>query len=323
MKLSIIIPVYNVEEYVSSCLESCLKQDIPRSDYEIIVVNDGSTDGSLKKLVDYQQKYNNIKLINQRNQGLSVARNVGLQHAEGDYIWYVDSDDTIAENCLKEILDQLDESIDMLQVCAQYVYEDSCKHLPYDYDINWHGIIDGKTAIAFGGLPAPAPFTLYKRKFLLENKLFFVPGLLHEDCEFKPKATYLAKGIKYYKSIVYNYRQRYSGNIKSNFNLRNAECLILVINSLIAFMEDQVQEKECRLGFRRLISLNSNNIFSGFLLINNETDKEKVIKLLNKHKYILKNLILSKKIKYITEGLVFMINVRLGLRFYTLLHKLK
>ena len=101
--LSFIVPVYNVEKYLEECLDSLLEQDIPHEEYEIICVNDGSTDGSLEILRRYEEKYPNIRVIDQENGGLSAARNVGLVHAKGEYIWFVDSDDLVQNNCLLEL----------------------------------------------------------------------------------------------------------------------------------------------------------------------------------------------------------------------------
>ena len=104
MKISLIVPVYNVEKYIEKCLLSCLKQDIPQSDYEIIVVNDGSPDSSLAIAERIAAAATNIIIVSQKNGGLSAARNTGLKIAKGDYIWFIDSDDTIKENCLKSIV---------------------------------------------------------------------------------------------------------------------------------------------------------------------------------------------------------------------------
>ena len=88
MILSIIIPVYNVEDYIIKCLNSCVSQDIPLESYEIIAVNDGSKDSSLQKLNQFSKDYSNIRVISQENKGLSGARNTGLREAKGDYIWF-------------------------------------------------------------------------------------------------------------------------------------------------------------------------------------------------------------------------------------------
>ena len=98
MKLSIIVPVYNVADYLPKCLDSLLVQDLSQNEYEIIVVNDGSTDNSGKIAEEYSKTYSNIILINQENQGLSGARNTGIQNAKGEYVQFVDSDDYLEPN---------------------------------------------------------------------------------------------------------------------------------------------------------------------------------------------------------------------------------
>ena len=103
MFLSIVIPVYNTVKYLRECLDSCLAQDIPASEYEIICVDDGSTDNSPQIIDEYAARFPNVVAIHQANGGVSTARNTGIDHAKGEYIWFVDSDDYILENSLGEI----------------------------------------------------------------------------------------------------------------------------------------------------------------------------------------------------------------------------
>ena len=102
MKLSIIVPVYNTEEYLKECLDSVTPQ--LTDDMEVILVNDGSTDGSQKICEEYQEKYSQVRLINQQNQGLSAARNTGIHEAVGDYLLFIDSDDFIATSVLRDLI---------------------------------------------------------------------------------------------------------------------------------------------------------------------------------------------------------------------------
>lgn len=104
VKLSIIIPVYNVELYIEKCLQSCLSQDIPYDEYEIIVVNDGSPDGSLAIAESIAKTTTNMTIISQKNGGLSAARNTGMSVAKGEYIWFVDSDDWIETKDRKSVV---------------------------------------------------------------------------------------------------------------------------------------------------------------------------------------------------------------------------
>ena len=103
--LSIIIPVYNVGKYVEDCLKSVLKQDIAKEEYEVICINDGSTDNSLEVLRAYEKEYPNVKVIDKENGGVCTARNAGLDVAIGKYIWFIDGDDCIRQNCLKTLKD--------------------------------------------------------------------------------------------------------------------------------------------------------------------------------------------------------------------------
>ena len=103
MFLSFIVPVYNVEKYLGECLDSLLDQDIDQSDYEIVCVNDGSTDGSPEILAGYAQRHPNIRVVTKENGGLPAARNTGVDHSRGDYIWHVDSDDFVQRNVLGQI----------------------------------------------------------------------------------------------------------------------------------------------------------------------------------------------------------------------------
>lgn len=103
MFLSIIAPVYNTSKYLSTCLDSLLDQGIPHDMYEVILINDGSTDGSAAILDEYADKYPNLRVVHKENEGVSVARNIALDLAQGEYIWFIDSDDFIERNVLPDI----------------------------------------------------------------------------------------------------------------------------------------------------------------------------------------------------------------------------
>ena len=107
IKLSIIIPVYNVEKYIPVCLESIINQ--PFKDLEIICVNDGSSDNSLSVLQSYKEKDNRITIIDKKNEGSGVARNTALAIAKGDYVYFVDGDDWLEDNALEKVVSKADE----------------------------------------------------------------------------------------------------------------------------------------------------------------------------------------------------------------------
>lgn len=109
IKLSVVVPVYNVEKYLADCLESIFNQDLNPEDFEVILVNDGSTDSSLSICESYQSNHRNIKIVNQKNQGLSIARNVGIENAIGKYLYFIDSDDFLTKKCFNQILAIMEE----------------------------------------------------------------------------------------------------------------------------------------------------------------------------------------------------------------------
>ena len=117
IKISIIVPVYNIEAYVARCLDSLVQQDL--KEIEIIVVNDGSTDNSPEICKSYAKKYPNIKYISQRNQGLSAARNTGISAAKGEYIGFVDGDDFVKNGMFSTLYNNAIEN-DVLISCCGY-----------------------------------------------------------------------------------------------------------------------------------------------------------------------------------------------------------
>lgn len=132
LRLSIIIPFYNVERYIAECLDSVFDQDIPLSDYEVICVNDGSPDNSRRIVLDYMKRFPNLRLIeHEMNKKLGAARNTGRTIAKGSYIWNVDSDDKIVPNCLSGLLRICeDNNLDVLEFRPLSFNEEGRKKLP-------------------------------------------------------------------------------------------------------------------------------------------------------------------------------------------------
>lgn len=164
MFLSFIIPVYNTEEYLDECLQSLLSQDIPTEDYEIICVNDGSTDGSLEILRQYEQGYSSVKVIDQKNGGVCRARNTGLRAAKGNYIWFFDSDDVLQQNSLGLLRnisrDQAYDRIVVGQKCfIDTVSASGANERVFQDSAPWFDSVVSRS--------------LLRREFLLEHDLYF------------------------------------------------------------------------------------------------------------------------------------------------------
>lgn len=234
MKLSIIIPMYNVELFIERCLLSCVRQDISYEDYEIIVVNDGSPDNSLVIAEHFAKEYSNIKIVSQPNGGLSAARNTGLSKAIGDYVWFVDSDDWIKDNCLKMIVELLiKENLDALAICASN-HIDGIDVRRFSFKENQ--IIKGVDAMMIGKCHCCVPFTIYKREFLCNNNLSFYKGIFHEDNEFTFRAYYYLERLGFVNDIIYFVFQN-QNSITRTFNPKKSHDRIKVANSLNSFIK--------------------------------------------------------------------------------------
>lgn len=209
IRLSIIIPFFNVEEYIAQCLDSVVNQDIPLSDYEIICVNDASPDRSRNIVIDYMKRYPNIRLIeHEHNKKLGTARNTGRSIAQGKYIWNVDSDDWIAPNCLADMLAECEKNdLDILLFNSASVNGNSV--LPAR-NINFcTEIISGlsllRSSIANGLFSYFCPVwkQLYRKSFLDDNDLFSPEINFGEDVPFAYKSLILAQKVKYIPSQNY------------------------------------------------------------------------------------------------------------------------
>lgn len=202
MKLSIILPVYNVEEYLEECLESLVKQDY--SDFEILAVNDGSKDNSLKILKKYEKKYPKIlKVYDKENGGVSTARNYGMEKAKGKYIFFVDSDDYILPNTLKKLDKYIEEDYDLIvfPFIAGPTEENSRLTQVFDKTIEDFN----KRYIT--GIPGPIN-KVCKKSIYTKNKLEFPIGIYHEDLATMPKLGLYCNKIKFVDEPLYFYRER-------------------------------------------------------------------------------------------------------------------
>lgn len=204
IKLSVIIPSYNVELYIKRCAESTLNQNLSKDEYEVIFVNDGTKDNSvevLNKAIDFE-KYPNFHIYNKENGGLSSARNFGLDKAHGDYVWFVDSDDWIEPNCLAKIVKKLNEiNPDILYIYADE-YEGNKVYKRGNF--NDFGVVSGKYFLENIKKYNCAPFYIYKRSYLFEHGFMFHLGLLHEDNEFTPKVLYHAAAVTSIEGYFYH-----------------------------------------------------------------------------------------------------------------------
>lgn len=315
-KLSLIIPVYNVEKYVAKCIESCIDQNLSSVDYEIIIINDGSTDNSLEIVQGIAKGQDNITIFSQKNGGLSLARNKGLALAQGQYIWFIDSDDWIEANCLNGIIEKLND-VDVLAMGYIEAYDDTSKN----------NIVFPTTILASAGIDllrssyiVPAQFYIYRKYFLKENSLFFEPGVFHEDFEFTPRMLYFANKLVVYDKQIYFFYKR-PGSITTSVNPKKSFDLIKIALNLISFEKKNVKQADKYI-FHNMVWLALNNALHNSLIMDKKTRNELRMELYN-YRWIFEYLKLSIVFKYRIERILFVIFPTNSTLIYRLLRVFK
>lgn len=208
--LSIIVPVYNIENYITRCIESLLDQEFSPNEYEIILINDGSTDNSGQICQYYAILHNNIILINQINQGVSAARNLGLEIARGKYICFVDGDDYLISNGLSTVFSSytLKDNPDVT-IYQRYIIKNHLDSLTEEKIERQKGkrlfVGNGYNYILSQGLIFNVTSAFFKKSFLLENNLKFLDYTIAEDFLFFTSVLFLNPSITSTSYNIYRY----------------------------------------------------------------------------------------------------------------------
>lgn len=221
IELSIIVPIYNVEKYLEECLESIYK--IKNIKKEVILINDGSKDKSLDIAKKFKKKYKEETiLIDNENKGLSETRNIGINLAKGNYLWFIDSDDKIIPNLEQVFLKLKGNKYDVLYMNGYFfpnmlkIYENT---ISKDYNLGRDYLVDlikSKKSINTGVWK-----NLYKTEFIKKNKIYFMKGLLHEDIPFYFEVFLKAKTVAYIDEKIYLYRINNFNSITKNISSKN------------------------------------------------------------------------------------------------------
>ena len=244
--ISIIIPVYNVEEYLHVCINSVLKQTY--DDFEIICIDDASTDSSLKILEYFAQKDSRIKIIkNETNKGLGPSRNIGIEVAKGKYILFLDSDDWYSFNTLEILVNEAKENDLEVLMFKNIVYYEKNRNFGMEpfYDMNFMSTYEHKIFNHWDlnkkifAIPLGACNKLYLKSFLDDNNIRFPnENYIHEDNPFSCKVLICAERMSYINKYFYNRRRR-SGSIMTFRDERLFDNIAIVYLVLDVFLENR------------------------------------------------------------------------------------
>lgn len=245
MKISFIIPLYNCENYIGRCLNSIIK--IKYNNYEVVVVNDGSTDESEKIVERYCERYQNIRLYTKQNEGLSVTRNFGVNKAEGDYLFFIDADDMILEKEVDKIIELCKENkYDVIAGTYLFLYENNNqKGAPFIMKKN-HSCSDLKYLLTLSQYTAEAVKYIVKKDFFVNNNLFFKEHIFHEDELYMPKllTTVNENKLCIFYEPFYLYR-KHENTITTSINIKKQFDMIYIskeIYKMIDKVNDQIKK---------------------------------------------------------------------------------
>lgn len=235
IELSIVVPVYQVENYIRACVESIFKQGLDESRFEVIIVNDGTLDRSIEMIDDIVSQHDNVTVINQENQSLSVARNVGITAAKGEYIMMPDSDDFLIENSLAPLLDKaIETKVDL--VVADFLIIDDRDMYKFSGVVQKEFSVQEKTGqqLFMEDLDPHQCYvwrTLYRKQFLLEHHISFIRGINYQDVPYTHKCYLNAKRCLKASWLLYVYRLNRPGAATTNFTVKKSRSYSIAMAS--------------------------------------------------------------------------------------------
>lgn len=311
VKISVIVPIYNVEKQLSRCLESILKQE--ENDLEIILVNDGSPDNSGEIAKEYATRYpDKILYFEKENGGLSDARNFGIKHSSGKYLAFVDSDDYITENLFKDLEPYMEADYDMVKFKISVINEDGSV-----INKNYSPIFENKSGEeAFDILYKSDVMTevawgyIYKREFFVNNNFEFAKGLYHEDFGLIPLVLIKASKVASTDVFGYNYVQTKTSITRGNEELRyrRAEDLLkhydYMLEKIKKYNVSKITKQNIKIYYTNCIILELNNL--------NDEEQRRYIKQIRKRKMV--NNIKARNLKQFIKKLILKCNIKLYLK---------
>lgn len=250
IKVSVIIPIYNVEKFLEECIESVVNQTL--EEIEIICVNDGSQDSSVDIVNRYQEKDSRVKLVNKENGGLSSARNAGIEVATGEYILFLDSDDYLDKQALEYLYyEAKKDNLDQLHYSASVFYDECDENTmakdAYVRKNDYSSVMTGKKMFSMmvenWEFKPSACLQMSRLDFLKQHQLVFKEGIIHEDNLFTIQCLYWAERVRYANINLYQRRVRAGSITTDNQNFRHAHHFFIIIKELEKFaLENNIKE---------------------------------------------------------------------------------
>lgn len=249
--VSIIVPVYKVEQYLDRCVKSLLSQK--QENIEIILVDDGSPDSCPLMCDEFAKKDSRVVVVHKENGGLSDARNAGIKEATGDYVMFVDSDDYIDSDAVSRMIPFMNMDVDVIVTDGiTHGAETKLTHMGIENSKVYTGNDFVKSCVVSGHIPMAAWLYIYKRSFLEDNNLRFKKGIFHEDEEFTPRALLLATSVVNTGEAYYHYIVRNNSITTKKDKRKNAEDLYHICSSLCDIY-DKLEDDELKLYLKDLM----------------------------------------------------------------------
>jgi len=242
MTFSIIIPIYKTEKYLNDCVQSVLSQSF--TDYECILVDDGSPDNCPTLCDDFSKNDKRIKVIHKKNGGLSEARNTGILQASGKYIIFLDSDDKLADNdTLKHLFDVIKKYKTDVIINVYFIEftdnEVKTIHNEFNNHIELSTPIEIINEFFKPGMYLVGWLFVLNKDYLINNNLFFKTGILHEDEHWMPRVLFRTRKIAVNHYPFYSYRVQREGSIMSKVSVKRLFDLLDTVNDLLAWSKEE------------------------------------------------------------------------------------
>ncbi len=306
---SIIVPAYNVEKYIGACIESILQQSF--SDFEVLIIDDGSMDGTLDVAMRYAEKDSRIRIFSKKNAGLSHTRNYGIERASGSFLYFVDSDDLLEKEALSNIEKEIRNHPGVDIVATRYRVMDNKTGRKEDVNgfperILSNGVdmsVAAQYAACFlyDDISTMSPLYVLRKEYLNTIGLRFFEGIFHEDELWTPQIFLNAEKIAYCRESCYLYRVNRSGAITSAFSDKHYQDRLFVMDQLRA-LADSARDTEASKAYRERIAC----LYARFIQdVDGICDRKEILKGLFERRCYLKDAMQRKyRVLYLAVNLL-------------------